>query len=153
VIKLEATTGDKMRRVERTFAACQRGKRGVALDLRSPATRPALEALVKWADVVHHNLRMPAARKLGIDYESLRRSNPTSSIAIPAPTVPRVNGPTGPATTSSSRRRRDGGARWGEGNDPMWFRFGFMDHLCAMGSIVATLLASTIGTGPASDSS
>ncbi len=29
----------------------------------------------------------------------------------------------------------------GEGNDPMWFRFGFMDHLCAMGSTVATLLA------------
>ena len=23
----------------------------------------------------------------------------------------------------------------------MWFRFGFMDHLCAMGSVVATLLA------------
>src|SRR6185312_15751090 len=29
----------------------------------------------------------------------------------------------------------------GEGNDPMWFRFGFMDHLCAMASTVATLLA------------
>ena len=24
-----------------------------------------------WADVVHHNLRMPAARKLGLDYDAL----------------------------------------------------------------------------------
>ena len=29
----------------------------------------------------------------------------------------------------------------GEGNPPMWHRFGFMDHLCAMGSVIATLLA------------
>ena len=40
VIKVEATTGDKMRNVQRVFAACQRGKRGVALDLKSPAARP-----------------------------------------------------------------------------------------------------------------
>ena len=40
VIKVEAATGDKMRHVERVFASCQRGKRGVALDLKSPAARP-----------------------------------------------------------------------------------------------------------------
>ncbi len=142
VIKLEATTGDRMRPVERVFAACQRGKRGVALDLKSPAARPALEALVRWADVVHHNLRMPAARKLGLDYESLRAVNPdiiychTSSY-----------GPVGErADWPGYDQLFQAAAGWevlggGEGNDPMWFRFGFMDHLCAMGSIVATLLA------------
>ena len=29
----------------------------------------------------------------------------------------------------------------GDGNPPMWHRFGFMDHQCAMSSTVATLLA------------
>jgi crotonobetainyl-CoA:carnitine CoA-transferase CaiB-like acyl-CoA transferase len=29
----------------------------------------------------------------------------------------------------------------GEGNPPMWHRFGFMDHLCAMSSVVGTLVA------------
>jgi crotonobetainyl-CoA:carnitine CoA-transferase CaiB-like acyl-CoA transferase len=142
VIKLEATTGDKMRHVQRVFASCQRGKRGVALDLRSPEARPALEALVKWADVVHHNLRMPAARKLGVDYESLRAVNPdmiychTSSYG---PVGERADWPGYDQLFQAS-------AGWevlggGEGNDPMWFRFGFMDHLCAMASVVATLLA------------
>jgi crotonobetainyl-CoA:carnitine CoA-transferase CaiB-like acyl-CoA transferase len=142
VIKLEATTGDKMRHVQRVFASCQRGKRGVALDLKSPAARPALEALVRWADVVHHNLRMPAARKLGLDYESLRAVNPdiiychTSSYG---PVGERADWPGYDQLFQAS-------AGWevlggGEGNDPMWFRFGFMDHLCAMASVVATLLA------------
>jgi crotonobetainyl-CoA:carnitine CoA-transferase CaiB-like acyl-CoA transferase len=142
VIKLEATTGDKMRHVQRVFASCQRGKRGVALDLRSPEARPALEALVKWADVVHHNLRMPAARKLGVDYDSLRAVNPdmiychTSSYG---PVGERADWPGYDQLFQAS-------AGWevlggGEGNDPMWFRFGFMDHLCAMASVVATLLA------------
>jgi crotonobetainyl-CoA:carnitine CoA-transferase CaiB-like acyl-CoA transferase len=142
VIKVEAATGDKMRHVERVFASCQRGKRGVALDLKSPAARPALEALVAWADVVHHNLRMPAARKLGLDYDTLRAVNPaliychTSSYG---PKGERADWPGYDQLFQAS-------AGWevlggGEGNDPMWFRFGFMDHLCAMGSVVATLLA------------
>jgi crotonobetainyl-CoA:carnitine CoA-transferase CaiB-like acyl-CoA transferase len=141
VVKVEATTGDRMRRVERPFAACQRGKRGVALDLKSPASRPALEALVGWADVVHHNLRMPAARSLGIDYGTLRSVNPaivychTSSY-----------GPLGErADWPGYDQLFQAAAGWevlggGRGNDPMWFRFGFMDHLCAAASLVATLL-------------
>ena len=142
VIKVEATTGDKMRNVQRVFAACQRGKRGVALDLKSPAARPALEALVAWADVVHHNLRMPAARKLGLDYESLRAINPDviyCHASSYGPKGERANWPGYDQLFQAS-------AGWevlggGEGNNPMWFRFGFMDHLCAMGSTVATLLA------------
>jgi crotonobetainyl-CoA:carnitine CoA-transferase CaiB-like acyl-CoA transferase len=142
VIKLEASTGDKMRNVQRVFAACQRGKRGVALDLKSPAARPALEALVAWADVVHHNLRMPAARKLGLDYESLRAINP-DLIYCHASSY----GPEGArADWPGYDQLFQASAGWevlggGEGNDPMWFRFGFMDHLCAMASTVATLLA------------
>ena len=77
VIKLEAISGDKMRPIDRVFAGCQRGKRGIAVDLKNPLAREVIEELVRRVDVVHHNLRYPAARKLGIDYESLRPLNPS----------------------------------------------------------------------------
>lgn len=142
VVKVEATTGDRMRRVERPFAACQRGKRGVALDLKSPASRPALEALVHWADVVHHNLRMPAARSLGVDYETLRSVNPAIVYCHTSSYGPRGERADWPGYDQLFQAA----AGWevlggGRGNDPMWFRFGFMDHLCAAASLVATLLA------------
>ena len=142
VVKVEATTGDKMRHVQRVFAAVPAGKRGVALDLKSPAARPALEALVRWADVVHHNLRMPAARRLGLDYESIRAINPEIIFCHAS-----SYGPEGErADWPGYDQLFQAAAGWevlggGEGNDPMWFRFGFMDHLCAMASTVATLLA------------
>ena len=131
-----------MRPVQRVFASCQRGKRGVALDLKSPAARPALEALVRWADVVHHNLRMPAARRLGLDYDSMRAINPEVVYCHAS-----SYGPEGErADWPGYDQLFQAAAGWevlggGEGNDPMWFRFGFMDHLCAMASVVATLLA------------
>ncbi len=142
VVKVESTGGDQMRPIQRVFAACQRGKRGVALDLKSTDGRPALEALVGWADVVHHNLRMPAARRLGIEYEAIAAMDPeivychTSSYG---PEGPRADWPGYDQLFQASTGWEVLGG--GEGNDPMWFRFGFMDHLCAMGSTVATLLA------------
>jgi crotonobetainyl-CoA:carnitine CoA-transferase CaiB-like acyl-CoA transferase len=142
VIKVETTSGDAMRPTGWAFAGCQRGKRGVALDLKSPATRPALEALVRWADVVHHNLRMPAARRLGLDYETLRPLNPemvychTSSYG---PRGPRADWPGYDQLFQAQCGWEVLGA--GAGNPPMWHRFGFMDHQCALASVVATLLA------------
>jgi crotonobetainyl-CoA:carnitine CoA-transferase CaiB-like acyl-CoA transferase len=142
VVKVEATTGDQMRPIQRVFASCQRGKRGVALDLKSPDARPAIEALIRWADVVHHNLRQPAARRLGIDYESVRAVNPDIVYCHAS-----SYGPEGDrADWPGYDQLFQASAGWevlggGEGNDPMWLRFGFMDHLCAMASTVASLLA------------
>jgi len=142
VIKVEATTGDAMRHVEWSFAGCQRGKRSLALDLKAAAARPVLEALVGWADVVHHNVRMPAARRLGIDYDSLRAVKPdlvychTSSYG---PIGPRADWPGYDQLFQAQCGWEILGA--GEGNPPMWHRFGFMDHQCALASVVATILA------------
>jgi crotonobetainyl-CoA:carnitine CoA-transferase CaiB-like acyl-CoA transferase len=142
VVKVEPTTGDQMRGADWPFAGCQRGKRDVALDLKSPASRPALEALLRWADVVHHNLRMPAARRLGLDATGVRAVNPdaifchTSSYG---PEGPRANWPGYDQLFQSSCGWESAGA--GEGNPPMWHRFGFTDHLCAMASAVATIVA------------
>lgn len=142
VVKVEATTGDAMRPTGWAFAGCQRGKRGVALDLKAPEARPALEALVKWADVVHHNVRMPAARRLGIDYGSLRALNPTmiySHTSSYGPAGPRADWPGYDQLFQAQCGWEALGA--GEGNPPTWHRFGFMDHQCAMSSALATVLA------------
>jgi crotonobetainyl-CoA:carnitine CoA-transferase CaiB-like acyl-CoA transferase len=142
VIKVEATSGDPMRWGDWPFAGCQRGKRTVAVDLKSPNSRPVLEALIRWADVVHHNIRRPAARRIGIDSASLRRINPdlvfchTSSYG---PAGPRADWPGYDQLFQSSCGWEVAGA--GVGNPPMWYRFGFMDHQCAMSSVVSTLLA------------
>ena len=58
------------------FASCNRGKRSIALDLRSPDNRPLLESLIRDADVVIDNFRTGAAESLGLDAATLRALNP-----------------------------------------------------------------------------
>lgn len=142
VVKVEPPAGDAMRRLERAFAGTQRGKRGVALKLGDPASQPALYALVRWADVVHHNVRMPAARKLGIDDAALRAINPSlvfGHISAYGPTGPRADWP-------GFDQLMQAACGWeaesgGEGNPPLWLRFGVGDHLAALSGVFAVLLA------------
>ena len=142
VIKLEPTQGDMLRPIAASFVGCQRGKRAMAVSLKNPAAREIIARLVHWADVVHHNLRMPAARKLGIDYETLRAIKPdivychTSSYG---PVGPRKDWPGMDQMFQSSCGWELAGA--GRDNPPIWHRFGFTDHLCAMASAQAVLLA------------
>lgn len=56
--------------------ACNRGKRSIALNLKHADARDVVERLISSADVILHNMRSPAAVKLGIDYESLREKHP-----------------------------------------------------------------------------
>jgi len=142
VIKLEATSGDQMRWAEWAFCVAARGKRSIAVNLKDPSSRVVIERLVKWADVVHHNLRMPAATKLHLDYESLKAINPAiiySHVNAYGPVGPRSGWPGFDQMMQSS-------AGWevesaGEGNIPVWVRLGMTDHLCALSSLQATLLA------------
>ena len=123
VVKVEPPGGEGMRWVEWSFFGCQRGKRGVALDLKSPSARPAVDALIAGADIFHHNLRMPAARRLGIDEDSVRAVNRdiiychTSSYG---PRGPRADWPGYDQLFQSSCGWEVAGA--GEGNPPMWHR-------------------------------
>lgn len=142
VIKVEPVQGDMMRPIEASFVGCQRGKRSLALQLKDPGSREILERLVQWADIVHHNLRMPAALKLGIDYASLKQIKSdliychTSSYG---PQGPRKDWPGMDQMFQSSCGWELAGA--GRDNPPIWHRFGFTDHLCAMASLQAVLLA------------
>ncbi len=142
VIKVEPPAGDAMRRLEKVFAGTQRGKRGLALQLGRSGSQPVLDALVAWADVVHHNVRLPAARKLGIAPEQLRAFKPElicAHVSSYGPLGPRADWPGFDQLMQAS-------CGWeiesgGEGNPPMWLRFGVGDYLAGLSSVFALLLA------------
>src|SRR3954465_4182710 len=53
-----------------------RNKRGMAINLKSPAAQQILEKLVKWADVLIVNTPHPARKKLRLEYEDISKWNP-----------------------------------------------------------------------------
>jgi crotonobetainyl-CoA:carnitine CoA-transferase CaiB-like acyl-CoA transferase len=59
-----------------TWQLDNRNKRGMALNLKSPAARPVVERLVTWADVLVTNFPPPARAKFGLEYEQLAALNP-----------------------------------------------------------------------------
>jgi len=84
VLKVEPPEGDVLRRAGQggaMFAHLNRGKRAVALDLKSPAGRAALRRLAAGADVLLHNMRADAATRLGLRREALREANPRLIVA------------------------------------------------------------------------
>lgn len=58
------------------FLALNRNKRSITLDLKDPADREVLYALVKTADALVENARPGVAARLGMDYETLSALNP-----------------------------------------------------------------------------
>lgn len=58
------------------FAAVNRNKRSVCLDLKAEAGRTAFLALAREADVLLHNYRPGVMEKLGFGYDDLKQLNP-----------------------------------------------------------------------------
>lgn len=84
VIKVEPPEGDLMRRsgaYAQTFGmgaahmTLNRGKRSIALDLKSNEGSEAMRRLVASSDVFIHNVRDKAIRRLGFGYEAMRELN------------------------------------------------------------------------------
>lgn len=76
VTKVEPLEGDWFRNSKGSFAVLNRGKRGIALNLKAPEAREVLHRLVQAIDVVVYNFRLGVEDRLGLDYETLRRINP-----------------------------------------------------------------------------
>ena len=72
VIKVEPVTGDGMRMATKPFFGCQRGKRDIALNIKTPEGLEIAQKLIAKADIVHHNMTRGVATKLGIDYAACR---------------------------------------------------------------------------------
>ena len=58
------------------FALLNRGKKSLALDLKSPADRAQLDPLLAKADVIVEQFRPGVMARLGLDYETLSKQNP-----------------------------------------------------------------------------
>jgi crotonobetainyl-CoA:carnitine CoA-transferase CaiB-like acyl-CoA transferase len=97
---------------------------------------------VRWADVVHHNIRLPAARKLGIDHAALVKINPALVFCHISSYGPEGEQKDWPGFDQLMQAA----CGWetecgGQGNPPMWLRFGVGDYLAALSSVFAVLLA------------
>lgn len=59
------------------YMMLNRGKKSVVLDLKDPDSRPAIENLIKWADVIVENFAAGVIKKLGFGYEDAKKLNPS----------------------------------------------------------------------------
>ena len=88
VIKVEAPSGDDTRQwgppfIQREdeetaayFHSCNRGKRSVVIDFRTPEGQEELRRLVRDADILIENFKVGGLAKYGLDYASLAKENP-----------------------------------------------------------------------------
>lgn len=85
VIKIESPNGDQCRTwgpldpesgESGFYAFLNRNKKGITLNLKTERGKEIFYEMVKEADVVVENFRVGVMKKLGIDYETLKKINP-----------------------------------------------------------------------------
>ncbi len=141
VVKVERPGGDPLRADRARFAAWNRGKRSVELDLRSAEGRQAALGLIDEADLLVENLRPGALARLGLAPEVLQKERSrlvTCSISAWGSTGPSKDEPGWEALVHARA-----GAQQGlfTGDDPIWLPF-------PLASVAAALLA-VLGAGAA----
>jgi crotonobetainyl-CoA:carnitine CoA-transferase CaiB-like acyl-CoA transferase len=141
VVKVERPGGDPLRGDPARFAAWNRGKETVELDLRSAAGAATLRDLVDGADLLLENLRPGALDRLGLGPATLRAGRPqlvTCSI-----TAWGSDGPSRDEPGWEPLVHARAGAQQGlfTGDDPMWLPF-------PVASVSAALVA-VLGAGAA----
>ncbi|MBL7488260.1 CoA transferase [Frankia sp. AgB1.9] len=158
VVKVEPPEGEAMRAAAYAVAACQRGKRSLAIDITAPEARPVVESLVRWADVVLHNFRVGVAERLGIGAADIAALNP-SAVYCHASAFgahgPRAKQPGNDALMQAVTGLEQ--AIGGDGNEPIaatWIPIDVAGGWLAASGILAGLYArATTGTGQQVDSS
>jgi crotonobetainyl-CoA:carnitine CoA-transferase CaiB-like acyl-CoA transferase len=144
VIKVEPITGDGMRLVNQPFSGCQRGKRDIALDLKTDRGHDIALELVGRADIVHHNMTLGTAQRLGIGYEDCKAVNPDviycNTYAYGAEGPLAHFGGLDPLFQATAGLEYEAGPVH-LGNKPLYYRFGMCDTANAMLSAVGSLAA------------
>ncbi len=144
IIKVEPVTGDGMRLAGKPFFGCQRGKRDIAVNLKTPEGLKIALELVEQADIVHHNMTAGVANKLGIGYADCQRVKPdivycnTWAYGLEGP-LARFGG-LDPLYQAATGLEYEAGAAH-TGNAPLYYRFGMCDAANAMLSVVGCLAA------------
>jgi crotonobetainyl-CoA:carnitine CoA-transferase CaiB-like acyl-CoA transferase len=114
-----------------------RGKRSIAMNLKDPRGRAALDALIERADVVTTNWRPGAAARLGIDFDTLHARYPR---LVYCNTRGYEKGPRSDLPGTDQTAAALTGVEWEDGacdagNPPLWPR-------CSMGDTGNALLAA-----------
>ena len=80
VIKVEPIDGDKTRNLMGSgagfFPMFNRNKKSIAVDMKTAAGMELVRKLVATADVISENFKPGTMAKLGLDYETLKKTNP-----------------------------------------------------------------------------
>ncbi|RYF76520.1 MAG: CoA transferase [Comamonadaceae bacterium] len=84
VVKIESLEGDPMRAngvsrhpgMSSVFMGINRNKRSLAIDLKSESGMAVARRLIERADVLVHNMRVPAIERLGLGYAAVAALNP-----------------------------------------------------------------------------
>ena len=80
VIKVEPIDGDKTRNLLGSgagfFPMFNRNKKSIAVDMKTTDGMELVKKLVATADVISENFKPGAMTKLGLDYETLKKTNP-----------------------------------------------------------------------------
>ncbi len=143
VIKVDAIQGDPNRNIFRTFAAANRGKRAIAIDMKSPEGLEIARRLAGSAHILHNNFRPGASARLGVDPATQHAVDP-DKIVLEATGF----GRTGPEAERAGfdmifqaycgHEVRAGGI----GNAPMWERSAMVDFFLGALNGFATLVAT-----------
>lgn len=142
VIKVEPPLGDPCRNLTRAFMAANRGKRSIAIDMKSERGLALAGELCATADAVVSNFRSGVSRKLGIDPQTLLARHP-HLIVLECPAF----GSTGPRAHQVAFdplmqafcgfEVRSGG----KGNVPLWNRTFISDYAGGQLGSIALLAA------------
>ena len=155
VVKIEPPDGDPFRalsmgsrelgrdEVNPMFHVDNRGKRGVALDLKKPKGLEIAYEMAAGADVFLTNMRLQSLEKMKMDYESLKRVNPRLVY-----TILTGYGITGP---DRDKAGYDVGSYWaragvayetlGPEAEPLFRAGGIGDHNTAVAAVAGTCAA------------
>ncbi len=142
VDKVESFEGDAFRDMAAGFQSWNLGKRGIVLNLRTQEGKEALYRMVRRADVVVENYRHGVSQRLGVDYETLRRVNP--SIIYCTNTAYGTQGPLASTPGFDPLLQAISGAmsyQAGPGNPPAFLRVAISDYAAALLSAWGIVMA------------
>ena len=142
VIKVESLGGDPMRPYFRAFTGSNRGKRGLAVDLKTTEGVAIAHRLCASAHIVHHNFRPGVAERIGIDVAILGRINPrlivveTSGYGSEGPKAQRGGLDMVLQAVCGHEHHAAG-----KGNPPMCYRLTVVDYTAGLLGAIASLMA------------
>jgi crotonobetainyl-CoA:carnitine CoA-transferase CaiB-like acyl-CoA transferase len=141
VIKVEPPTGLANLTGLRNAWSCNRGKRSIVVDMKTPEGQEIVRALCRSADVAQHNFRVGVAERLGIDPNTLRGLQP-NIVTLETSGY----GSSGPKSTEPAwdmimqalcgLEARAGG----QGNPPLWYRSALVDYATGALGAIAILM-------------